>query len=202
MSIPSPEELKALLANDVLDTALPSDLIPSAVLLPLFQSDNEYHLILTKRSPLLKHDGGVMCFPGGMKEPNDVSLTFTALREVYEEIGVAPSDVNVLGGFEPVMTRAQFAIQPIVGVIPHPYAYQPSEAEVEAIIEIPLNALYDPTNLRVEDFLRPEGVIHKFSYVYRGQIIFGATAQLLTRFLELIAEGMEKEVPWQDRTLD
>ena len=202
MSIPSPEALKALLANDALDTALPSDLIPSAVLLPLFQRGNEYHLILTKRSPQLKRDGGVLCFPGGTQEPNDVNLMFTALREVYEEIGVEPSDVNVLGGFEPVLTRSQFAIQPIVGVIPHPYAYQPSEAEVEAIIEIPLNSLYDPINLRVEGFLRPEGLIQNFSYVYQGQIIFGATAQLLTRFLELISEGMEKEVPWQNRTLD
>jgi len=202
MSIPSPEALKALLANDALDTALPSDLIPSAVLLPLFQRGNEYHLILTKRSPQLKRDGGVLCFPGGTQEPNDVNLMFTALREVYEEIGIEPSDVNVLGGFEPVLTRSQFAIQPIVGVIPHPYAYQPNQAEVEVIIEVPLNSLYDPANLRVEGFLGPEGLVHRFSYVHQGQIIFGATAQLLTRFLELISEGMKKEVPWQNRTLD
>ncbi|SVA63773.1 uncharacterized protein METZ01_LOCUS116627 [marine metagenome] len=200
MSIPTPEALKAFLTSEALDTALPSDLIPSAVLLPLFQRDNEYHLILTKRSPQLKRDAGVICFPGGTSEPNDVDLMFTALREAYEEIGVEPDDVNVLGSFEPVITRSQFVIQPIVGVIPHPYAYQPSHAEVEAIIEVPLDSLYDPTNIRFEDVLRPEGLIHKYTYAYRGQIIFGATAQLLTRFLELISEGMGKEVPWLNRT--
>lgn len=202
MSIPSPEALKACLANHGLGMALPTDLIPSAVLLALFQRDNEYHLIFTKRNPQLKRDGGVICFPGGTTEPDDVDLTFTALREAYEEIGVEPDDVNVLGGFEPVITRSQFAIQPIVGVIPHPYVYQPSHAEVEAIIEIPLESLYDPANIRFEDVLRPEGLIHKFTYAHQGQIIFGATAQLLTQFLELISEGMEKEVPWQNRTLN
>ena len=202
MGIPTPEALKAFLANDGMGMALPSDLIPSAVLLALFQRDNEYHLILTKRSAQLKRDGGVICFPGGTAEPNDVDLTFTALRETYEEIGVEPDDVNVLGRFEPVITRSQFAIQPIVGVIPYPYPYQPSQAEVEAIIEVPLESLYDPVNIRFEDVFRPEGLIHKITYAYRGQIIFGATAQLLTRFLELISEGMEKEVPWQNRTLN
>jgi 8-oxo-dGTP pyrophosphatase MutT (NUDIX family) len=170
------------------------------VLLPLFLRDDEYHLVFTKRSLQLKRDGGVICFPGGTWESEDADLTFTALRETHEEIGVLPGDVQVLGGFEPVLTRSKFAIQPVVGVIPHPYLYQPSEAEVAEIIEIPLASLYDPANLRVEGVLRSEGLTHRFTYVYQGRIIFGATAQILTRLLELIAEGMEKEVPWQSRT--
>jgi len=190
----------ALLANDALVTALPPELTPSAVLLPLLLRDDHYYLLFTKRSLQLKRDGGVICFPGGTRESEDVDLTFTALRETHEEIGVKPGDVHVLGAFEPVLTRSQFAIQPVVGVIPHPYLYQPSEAEVAEIIEIPLEALYDPANLRVEGVLRPEGLTHRFSYVYQGRIIFGATAQILTRLLELIAKGMEKEVPWQSRT--
>ena len=200
MSNPSPEALMALLASDALGTALPPELTPSAVLLPLFQRDDRYHLLFTKRSLQLKRDGGVICFPGGTRESDDADLTYTALRETHEEIGVKPSDVHVLGGFEPVLTRSKFAIQPVVGVIPHPYLYQPSEAEVAEIIEIPLDALYNPANLRVEGVLRPEGLTHRFTYVYQGRIIFGATAQILTRLLELIAEGMEKEVPWQSRT--
>ena len=105
MSNPTPEALGALLANGALGTDLPPDLTPSAVLLPLFRSDGEYHLVFTKRSLQLKRDGGVICFPGGTWESDDVDLTFTALRETHEEIGVAPSDVHVLGGFEPVLTR-------------------------------------------------------------------------------------------------
>lgn len=200
MSNPTPEALQALLANGASGTALPPDLTPSAVLLPLFRHHDEYYLVLTKRSEQLERDGGVICFPGGTWESEDADLTFTALRETHEEIGVKPSDVRVLGSFEPVLTRSKFAIKPVVGVIPHPYPYQPSEAEVAEIIEVPLDAFYDPANLRDESVLQPEGLVRRFTYVYQGRIIYGATAQILTRFLELIAEGMEKEVPWQRRT--
>ena len=200
MSNPTPQALEALLTNDALGTALPPDLTPSAVLLPLFRRDDAYHLVFTKRSEQMKRDGGVICFPGGTWESEDEDLVFTALRETHEEIGVEPSDVHVLGGFEPVLTRSKFAIQPVVGVIPHPYLYRPNEAEVAEIIEVPLDALYDPANLRVEAVLRPEGLVQRFTYVYQGRIIFGATAQILTRLLELIVEVMGKEVPWQSRT--
>ena len=200
MSNPTPEALEVLLTNGALGTTLPPDLTPSAVLLPLFRLDDAYHLVFTKRSEQLKRDGGVICFPGGTWESEDEDLVSTALRETHEEIGIDPSDVRVLGSFEPVLTSSKFAIQPIVGVIPHPYFYRPSEEEVAEIIEVPLDALYDPANLRVEGVLRTEGLVHRFTYVYQGRIIFGATAQILTRLLELIAEGMEKEVPWQSKT--
>ena len=69
----------------------------AAVLLPLFERDGGYHLVLTRRSYQLARDGGVICFPGGGVESSDPNLTQTALRETHEEIGVAPEDVRVLG---------------------------------------------------------------------------------------------------------
>ena len=51
-----------------------------------------------------------------------------------------------------------------------------------------------------EPLIRTEGLVKRFTYVYEGRIIFGATAQMLSRLLELVAEGMKKEVPWQSRT--
>ena len=200
MSNPTPEALQVLLGKAASATALPSHLMHAAVLLPLFEYDGGYHLVLTRRSYQLAHDGGVICFPGGGYEPADPDLVHTALRETHEEIGVAPEDVRVLGSFEPFFTRSNFAIQPVVGLIPASYPYQPSEAEVDEVIEAPLDALYDPANLRYESLLRPEGLVRRFTYVYEGRIIYGATAQMLSRMLELIAEGMEKEVPWQSRT--
>ncbi len=200
MSIPTPEVLEALLGKAASATALPADLMHAAVLLPLFERDGGYHLVLTRRSYQLVNDGGVICFPGGGYEPNDPDLTHTALRETHEEIGVSPEDVRVLGAIEPYFTRNGFAIHPVVGLIPASYPYQPSVDEVDEIIEPPLDALYDPANLRHEGLLRPEGLVNRFTYVYQGRIIYGATAQMLSRLLELIAEGMEKEVPWQSRT--
>lgn len=200
MSIPTPEALEALLGKAETVTALPAHFMHAAVLLPLFERDGAYHIVLTRRSYQLERDGGVICFPGGGFESSDPDLNFTALRETHEEIGVAPEDVRVLGAIEPYFTRYGFAIHPVVGLIPADYAYNVSEDEVDEIIEPSLDALYDPANLRHEGLLRPEGLVKRFTYVYEGRIIFGATAQMLSRMLELIAEGMEKEVPWQSRT--
>lgn len=199
MSIPTPEALKALLGKAAPATALPDHLVHAAVLLPVFERDGGYHVVLTRRSSNIP-DAGVICFPGGGFESSDPDLTFTALRETHEEIGVAPDDVQVLGALEPYFTRFGYAIHPVVGLIPAGYAYQRSEYEVDEIIEPPLDALYDPANLRHEGLLRPEGLLKRFTYVYEGRIIYGVTAQMLSRFLELIAEGMDKEVPWQSRT--
>ncbi len=199
MSIPTPEVLQALLGKAEPATALPGNLMHAAVLLPLFQRDGDYHVVLTRRSQNIP-DAGVICFPGGGFESSDPNLTSTALREAYEEIGVAPEDVRVLGAIEPYFTRYGFAIYPVVGLIPPDYPYTPSEFEVDEIIEVPLDTLYDPANLRHEGLLRPEGLVKRFTYVYEGRIIYGVTAQMLSRLLELIAEGMEKEVPWQSRT--
>ena len=199
MNIPTPEALEALLGKAAPATALPEHLVHAAVLLPVFERDGGYHIVLTRRSSNIP-DAGVICFPGGGLEPSDPDLTFTALRETHEEIGVAPEDVRALGALEPFFTRFGYAIHPVVGLIPAGYAYQPSAYEVDEIIEPPLEALYNPANLRHEAMLRPEGLVKRFTYVYAGRIIYGVTAQMLSRFLELIAEGMEKEVPWQSRT--
>ena len=200
MSTPTPEALEALLGKAAPVTALPAQLMHAAVLLPLSLRGGGYHLTLTRRSYTLDYEPGVVCFPGGRFDASDPDLTHTALRETHEEIGVEPGDVRVLGCMEPYFTRFGFAIHPVVGLIPAGYPYRPSEAEVDEIIEVPLDHLYDPANIRSEGLVRPEGLVKRFTYVYEGRIIFGATAQMLSRMLELIAEGMEKEVPWQSRT--
>ena len=200
MSIPTPEALQSLLGRAAPATALPSGYMHAAVLLPIYEHDGAYHIVLTRRSYQLQTDAGVICFPGGGYEPADPDLTYTALRETFEEIGVAMDDIRVLGCLEPYFTRYGIAIHPVVGLIPASYPYRPSDAEVDEIIEPPLSAFYDPANLRHEGLLRPEGLVKRFTYVYEGRIIYGATAQMLSRFLELIAEGMDKEVPWQSRT--
>ncbi len=157
MNIPTPEVLQALLGKAEPATALPDDLMHAAVLLPLFERDGGYHVVLTRRSRNIP-DAGVICFPGGGFESSDPDLTSTALREAHEEIGVAPEDVRVLGAIEPYFTRYGFAIHPVVGLIPADYPYILSEYEVDEIIEPPLGALYDPANLRHESLLRPEGL--------------------------------------------
>jgi len=72
------------------------DLIPSAVLLPVFVKEGEYHILFTRRTDKVKVHKGQISFPGGAYEKEDSSLLDTALRESSEEIGLDPGDVESL----------------------------------------------------------------------------------------------------------
>jgi 8-oxo-dGTP pyrophosphatase MutT (NUDIX family) len=64
-------------------------------LIPFLQSQGEWHLLYIRRTSKLNdpHSGQV-AFPGGALDPEDTSLQATALREMHEEIGIAPDDVH------------------------------------------------------------------------------------------------------------
>ena len=99
-------------------------LAPAAVILPLYQKDGEYHILFTKRTEHLEYHKGQVCFPGGGCDEQDKSLVDTALRETFEEIGVRPLDVEILGQLDNMGTvSSSFLITPFVGLIPYPYEF-------------------------------------------------------------------------------
>lgn len=160
----------------------------AAVLLPLFRHAADYHLVLTKRTDTLKHHKGQIAFPGGAFDPSDGDLLTTALRESYEEIGIRPEDVTVVGRLDDMATFAtSFTISPFVGVIPYPYSFRPNPLEVATIFEAPLSVLADPAVFRSFVRTREDGVrIVDYEYHIGGHVIWGATARIIQHFLQLI----------------
>ena len=162
-------------------------LVKSAVLLPIYERDQEYHVVLTKRTHELPSHKGQTCFPGGAMNKDDLSLLDTALRESYEEIGLNPHDVDVVGELDDTVTLVtNYIISPFVGFIPYPLEFTLNEAEVECLIDVPLDILTDEESFREET-----QVLHGISYVtqfyeYDGDIIWGATARILKGFMDLI----------------
>ncbi|MFM9481395.1 NUDIX hydrolase, partial [Streptomyces scabiei] len=78
------------------------------------------HILLCKRPNYLKHHPGEICLPGGKRELNDRNLRHTALRELYEELNINSSHVNVIGQLPEYATLTGFTITPFVGVLnPH-----------------------------------------------------------------------------------
>ncbi|MBI4233847.1 MAG: CoA pyrophosphatase [Chloroflexi bacterium] len=193
--------LRRILSERTQQVLRDPSLKPSAVLLLLYQRDGEYHMLFNKRSDRVEFHKGEVCFPGGGQDPGDGSLLATALRETQEEMGVAPEDVEPLGVLDHVATRSRFFIHPIVGLIPYPYPFKVSSEEIAEVLEVPLSALFDPATLREEVHLTPDGTRVAFSYAYHNRIIFGATARILTSFLELLAEALGKEAPWTTKSL-
>jgi 8-oxo-dGTP pyrophosphatase MutT (NUDIX family) len=186
------EKLKHLLAERQKRRITDPNRIPAAVLLPLFVKDGQCHILFIKRTEMVKDHKGQISFPGGQREPGE-ALTDTALRECHEEIGVSPKDVEMLGELnDEITTTSSYIVTPFVGRIPWPYAFQKNDYEVDEIIEVPMAALLVEGCLRDDiEFLDGEEVA-SCAYHYQGRIIWGATARILNRFLEIYVRASEQ----------
>ena len=89
----------------------------SAVMILLLNKNNIPHLLFTKRTDLVEHHKGQVSFPGGVYDPSDESLLFTAERETFEEIGIRSDAIHVLGELDDFLTVTGFAISPFVGCL-------------------------------------------------------------------------------------
>ncbi len=168
---------------------------PAAVLLLIrpLGPRQEPHLIFMRRSEKVHTHKGQICFPGGSFDPDDGTLEVTALRETFEEVGLPPKSLRVLGPLPPVDTVvSNFLITPFVAVPADPTApleYIPDGFEVAEILEIPLHLLLDPANRCYEEWVmqgRPRQVVF---YNFQQVVIWGATAFILTNFIDEINSG-------------
>jgi 8-oxo-dGTP pyrophosphatase MutT (NUDIX family) len=160
----------------------------AAVLLPLFKNATDYHLVFTKRTETVRHHKGQVSFPGGSFEPADGDLLTTALRESYEEVGIEPEHVSILGRLDDLATfSTSFTISPFVGLIPYPYPFRPNPTEVAIVFDTSLSILADPTVGRRYIRARDDGAtIEDYEFHVDGHVIWGATARLIHHFLEVM----------------
>jgi len=157
-----------------------SDAVKAAVLLPLIlRAEGEPQLLFTRRTERLVRHSGQISFPGGRSEESDLSPVETALRETFEETGIAPSFVTVAGYLDRYLTGTGFDIQPVVGLVKEGFALIPDPREVAEIFEVPLAFLCDPANRRREK--REIGGRQRsfFAFSYGGHEIWGATAAIV-----------------------
>lgn len=202
LSALSPEQLQARLAKELqapagpypTETPFPTELlkgdpIPAAVLMPLLLQGGEWHLLFTRRNAALAEHSGQVAFPGGRADNEDASPEATALREAYEEVGICPSDVRILGRLRSFLTITNYLVTPVVGIIPWPYPLRLQASEVSRAFTIPLRWLADPANY--EEHLRelpspypPVPVI--YYHPYDNEVLWGATARFTQTLLELL----------------
>jgi 8-oxo-dGTP pyrophosphatase MutT (NUDIX family) len=176
--------LAAIQPTRLVDEGLPR----AAVLLPLYEAGGQLHVLFTRRSELVEHHKGQISFPGGAYDSTDPDLRYTAVRETWEEIGVAMDHVEVIGQLDEMVTVSNFLVRPFVGHItqPAPYPFVHSEIEVAEILEVPLDHLRDESNLVAEPRIYQGRQIVAYSFRWRDHVIWGATARILKQFLELI----------------
>lgn len=152
----------------------------AAVLVPLYEDGDDLRLILTRRHGDMPTHAGDVVFPGGMIEAGDSGPEDAACREAWEEIGLPPDHVEVIGGLEPVTTRAlEMLIVPVVARVRRPARLVPSPDEVEAIIEPRLSELLDESSWRQEVWAGHTLWFHPFP----EGMLWGATARMVRSLL-------------------
>lgn len=163
--------------------------LPAAVLIGLVNRPEEPTILLTKRTDHLKDHAGQICFPGGRIEAEDASVEEAALREAEEEIGLTPSNVDIISRLAPYDTSTGFHVHPVIGWIEPPITLQPDPFEVAEVFELPLSFALDPQNHQRQSHLR--GTRRRSYYVlpYEGRFIWGATAGMLVIFANLLRTG-------------
>lgn len=165
------------------------NLIPAAVLLPLFQVNDEWHLLFTRRSEMVEDHKGQVAFPGGAQEDLDKDLVETALREAQEEIGLHPDNVSIIGKMKSMPTVSRYLLTPIVGYIKRwPIRLELSTLEVASVFSIPVEWLANRSNYFTKPYLLPNGKRHAVYYYqpYNGEVVWGVTAKITRVFLEMI----------------
>lgn len=159
----------------------------AAVIMPLLFHDREWQLLFTRRSEFLPEHRGQVSFPGGAWESGDECLLSTALREMQEEIGIKPQDVDVLGylGEMPIVTG--YRVQIYVGEIPWPYPLTLNSEEVESAFIIPLSWLAEPENRRIQSHNFEGNELPLIFYdLYEGHQLWGASAEMTALLLETL----------------
>ncbi len=156
----------------------------SSVLVLLYMEDNELKVCLIKRPAHMKHHAGQIAFPGGRIE-NGETPEETALRETWEEIGVEPESVTILGALSKFYVEvSRFEILPMVGWLNGKPEFRLNDAEVEKIILFPVQLFKPPFDeVKLQTLT---GDLDVPCIKYNNEIIWGATAMILSEFTDIL----------------
>ncbi len=162
----------------------------SSVLILLYPLDGEIGLVLMLRPEYQGIHSGQISLPGGKYEESDESLVFTALREANEEIGITPSQVQIIGQLtEMYIPPSHYLVTPVVGYQATRPVFKADPKEVARIIEIRLSDLLDDKKVQLKKMKLRLGITLKVpSFFIDDNIIWGATAMILSELKEIIEE--------------
>ena len=162
-------------------------LTPAAVLVPLVVHADAMTAIFTERTAHLNDHAGQVSFPGGRVEPGDADVEATALRETHEEIGLAPSHVEIIGRLGVYDTSTGFVVTPVVGLVTPPFSLTLDRFEVAEAFEVPLSFLLDPANRRRASRMHRGRRRGYYVYdAYDGHTIWGITAGMVVKLGEAL----------------
>ena len=174
-----------------LDPSLtPASLRRAAALLLVYEHDGEWQIPLTLRGAALRQHTSQVSLPGGRIDPGETP-EHAALREAYEEIGLMPDAVELLGMLTPLpIPVSGHLLHPVVGYSPVRPQFVIAEHEVARLIEVPLFQL-QPGLVQWERRARQHSPLEQMDVPYfpiDDMRVWGATAMVLAEFMAVIGD--------------
>ncbi len=162
----------------------------SAVLILL--TDN-MDVLFTLRSNKLRKHSGQISFPGGRQDPNETDEQ-TALRETEEEVGLPPSNLEVLGTLSQLyVPPSDNVIQPVVARLSEPCPIRVNPDEVDEAFFVNLDKFRGDEQLKVKNTIY-KGKPYSYPYwdIHPKVPLWGATAIIMSEFMHLVDEFTHK----------
>ncbi|HEY1656362.1 MAG TPA: CoA pyrophosphatase [Candidatus Tumulicola sp.] len=143
----------------------------AAVVIAIFRRP-PHGIVFVERAVHLRDHPGQIGLPGGGVHLEDRDLAATALRELHEEVGIAPVRATIVGELPMLRQRRvnNFDVTPFVAVVAEG-ELTIDAAETAGVFLVPLAAVLEH---------RAEHIVLD----YEGRRIWGLTARILESFVE------------------
>jgi 8-oxo-dGTP pyrophosphatase MutT (NUDIX family) len=156
----------------------------AAVLVPVVFRATGPNLVLTQRAANLRDHSGQVALPGGKIDPSDPGPADAALREAFEEIGLPPESVRLLGYLDPYLSGTGFLVTPVIGLVSEEATFRPNPSEVADVFEVPLSVLMDRERYRLRSREWQGRTRWFYALPFGERLIWGVTAGILNNLRE------------------
>ncbi|GAA4658731.1 NUDIX hydrolase [Gordonia humi] len=151
-------------------------------------------VLLTERATTLRTHGGQIAFPGGARDPGDEYPVGTAMREAWEETGLAADGVDVLASLPEFPVPSGFAVAPVLAHWSRPSQVRVvDKGETARVARVNLRELLSAEHrFQVSREIPGRGEFRGPAFMYDGMLVWGFTGGLIAA----ISEAAGWDVPW------
>ncbi len=154
----------------------------SAVLVLIHPVRGIDHTLLMRRPIYKGVHSGQIGFPGGKREPEDISLHATALREFHEETGADTENFELIGDLSRIhIPPSKTLVTPVVAWCSDLGRLRPDPREVAELLDVPLAEILRDDILHRKPFrIGIDGTERTAAYWdLNGEVVWGATALMI-----------------------
>lgn len=170
------------LLNDKIskDLAIKNNAIQAAVVAIIYKRNKgKSVLYLIERNAYDGYHSGQMALPGGKMDDGDANLNETAVREVFEEIGIRLNADQLFPLSPQWIHVSNHWVQPFYIIVYEKPIFTLNKREINCIFEIPISYFRDSKILTFHELHILDQKVISPKYLNDGKEIWGATAIII-----------------------